>query len=287
MRRHSVQDKVKRVKEQIAEAVSLAKRSDSGARLPLGPVIDEALDRKLPGLLRMRQGTPKSWPGSWFVACAVAKAIRPVVEEIRGKAFGTSEPFKSAETFEEWVRGKGSSKRVQTPLAAPMRGGTLYQVLLTEVREKVISLTGWTEKLALDHVALGRMHPGGFVGVGHQSNLAPPWAQVTFYPWHLNDQYFQRLRSALSKLMLTPLGERVGGWGKPYALENLRLLDLLAEVGAPPQSQGKGKAVGRSEYWQRLSVAWGKRYKEPVMPSALRMRWERFAATHPEDLGFF
>lgn len=79
-----------------------------------------------------------------------------------------------------------------------------------------------------------------------------------------------------------PVG--IAGWGKPYDVHELRLLDLLAGESAPPASAGKGKRVGRTVCWQRLSKAWGRRYKEQVKPNALRMRWERFAVKHPEDV---
>jgi len=274
------------VKERVTQEVTAAKRANPKSRL--GPVIEGILDRALPEVLRTRRGVPKAWPGSRFTAHAVAKAVRPIVEDIRRQAFGTTAHLKSAEAFEEWA-----APSIEVRNKAWAQGGevwprTSYDELLKNVRTKVMPLTGWTEHFALQHVALGRKVPSGFVGSTTRSDIAPPWAQVTFYPWQMNEQCFQYLRAVLGKLLHDPnLPKRVGGWGRPYSPEDLKLLDLLAEVGAPPQSQGKGKAVGRTEYWQRLSAAWGKRYKERVKPNALRMRWERFAATHPEDRRFF
>jgi hypothetical protein len=215
----------------------------------------------------------------------VAKAVRPIVEEIRRQAFGTTAPLKSVEAFEDWAASSFEVRNRAWRQWEEVWPRTPYDELLDSVRTKVMPLTGWIEHFALQHVVLGKEFPGGFMGRASHFHSAPPWAEVTFYPWHLNEQFFQHLRVTLAKLLRDPrLPERAGGWGEPYSIEDLKFLDLLADSGAPPPGEGRGKRVGRGAYWRRLSATWGKRYKERVGPNAIRMRWERFASDHPEDI---
>jgi hypothetical protein len=62
----------------------------------------------------------------------------------------------------------------------------------------------------------------------------------------------------------------------------VRLLDLVPIVGPPPRGRGKGRRVGRAQYWHDLSRAWRTRYGESIHPWALRMRWQRFANAYPK-----
>lgn len=279
--------KAARITGQISQKRKAAKCANPNYYPTIRSVVEDTLkiERAMSEMRRARQGVPRSWPGARFTARAVAEAVRPIVEEIRLRAFGSTAPFDSAEAFEEWARPHlGAAKTAWARFEEDeLSYRTPYRVLLEDVRTKLVPLTGWTEGFALAHVAIGSTYPGGFVSTAHHSHGAPPWVQVTFYPWHVNDVYLEHLRSALGKLLRTRWAKRSAGWGEAYSTDDLMLLDLLAHVGPPPWGQGKGKAVGRTEYWKRLSAAWGKWYKERVEPNALRMRWERFVDTHPED----
>lgn len=304
MAQQSLNDAKEQYLQLLERELKAAWRAKSRGQMTLPDVLQAAGSAfdSMERVKRLRQGSPRSWPGGRFIEHVVTEALQPFVEEIRRDAFGMSAPLKSRKAWEEWTRRYGYSDDAQghQELAAYRKAclersntvpRTPLESLQDDVREHLVSRTGWDEDFAIEYVALGVWDPRRFLISGRAKYDALPWARVTLYPWHLNETYFQQLRidlrSMFGRLSLLYLKHgQSGHWGKPYTASDLRLVDLMADIGAPPQSKGRGRDVGRNEYWKRASKALAKRNPRggQVTPNALRMRWERFAATHPEDM---
>lgn len=216
-----------------------------------------------------------------------------VAREVRRQVFGQAEPpFATLQAAGEWVQQQAPSawdereavqqldaflERVRKALPrppGPWAGvGLVFEIVRLELgpgmhvpaqTEPLRLLADASSRLA-DLAGWGKDGAARFILTGAVPALKPKvsWSltraglvrvHLTIFPWQLHPAEWARLRHKAERGLLRGV-PRLSGVQR-------RLLDLIAHLGPPPPSRGRGRRVGRVAYWQRVAREWSKTYRQ-------------------------
>lgn len=139
------------------------------------------------------------------------------------------------------------------------------------------NITGWSDAEATMYLLAGVIPIRRFRFVSGPS-IPSHAVTVTVYPPALATRGVGQFVAALRERMSMLTQEEFGNLSD----QDRSLLDILQEVGPPPRGQGRGRRTGLAQYWRVVADQWNARFPEtPVLPDALRKRWERLIAKAP------
>jgi hypothetical protein len=137
--------------------------------------------------------------------------------------------------------------------------------------QQIADTTGWHPAAATAFLLTGVFPVPAWGPLTLHRGAGVPWLEIRVYPGALNPTTFRAiLRRALARMAGTmPRGN------------DAALLDVIQELGPPPEGKGHGTRVGLTQYWQRVAQRWNQLNRSSLKTDALRKRWERLQDRTP------